>query len=38
MTVAFYKLTSVIPFEEAEKLLKEDVKTSFGKKSAQLYE
>lgn len=32
MTTAFYKLSNVIPFEEAEKMLRADVVTQFGDK------
>jgi hypothetical protein len=32
MTVAFYKLSNVIPFDKAEKMLREDVVKMFGDK------
>lgn len=32
MTVAFYKLSGVLPFEQAEKMLRDDVKYLYGEK------
>ena len=32
MTISFYKLSEVIPFEKAEKMLKEDVVKMYGDK------
>jgi len=36
MTIAFYKLSGVIQFEEAEKMLKADVKKLYGDKGDEV--
>lgn len=36
MTTVFYKLSEVIPFEEAEKMLRKDVIDMFGDKGQKI--
>lgn len=36
MTIAWYKIANVIPFEEAEAMLKEDIVKLYGKKGDKM--